>query len=74
VAQMNLQGIHKIIIVLNLHLDGAWYPDEAALPARKGKCLASNLSSIQSSIKSLITGVQRDILYFSSEVRSLRGI
>lgn len=58
-----MQGINKIkiIIVLNIHLDGAWYPEEAALPARKGKCLTSNLSSIQSSIKSLITGVQRDI-------------
>ncbi|KAE9534394.1 hypothetical protein AGLY_008484 [Aphis glycines] len=41
-------------------------PNEAALPARKGKCLASSLSSIQSSIKSLITGVQRDIWYVCS--------
>ncbi|KAE9532772.1 hypothetical protein AGLY_009853 [Aphis glycines] len=58
--QKSLQSTDKnkycfLPIVLNIHLDGTWYPEEAALPARKGKCLVSNLSSIQSSIKSLIT-------------------
>lgn len=49
-----------------LYLVGAWYPVDAARPAKKGKCFKSNLSSIQSSIKSLIIGVQRDIWYWCS--------
>jgi len=48
-------------IFIFVYLVGAWYPDDAARPARKGKCFRSSLSSILSSMMSFITGVQRDI-------------
>lgn len=57
-----------------LYLVGAWYPPPLwARPAKNGKCLASNFSSMQSSMMSFMTGVQRDIWYVCSVMRSLRG-
>lgn len=71
---------HEISIFLrkwqwkSKYLVGAWYELLWARPPKNGKCLTSNLSSIASSTISFTIGVQRDIWYVCSVMRSLRCI
>ncbi len=65
----------RITLWRHLYLVGACLiPAPCLWPPRNGKCELSNFSSMQSSIRSFKTGVQRDIWYVCSVIRSLRRV
>lgn len=64
---------NSLQLLRGTYILGVLYETFCARPAKNGKCLASNLSSMQSSMMSLMTGVQRDNWYVCSFTRFLRG-